>query len=492
MFEVKKNFLNQILDNFANEQLLIEENEEWSFGKFIDESYLFSNLLNFKPLNHVPIFTTNHEFFLKIILALWFRRAIAVPLNPNFPLIKKKELLTKAGCDENSFQELLNVFNSQKIKCDQKSDDLSQNLKKRTEILDKKNISINPEAMGTITFTSGSSGSEKAVVHSIANHFFSALGANEFMPLKPGDRWLLSLPLYHVGGLAIFFRTLISGAAMVIPPENGILVETLKKFKITHISLVPTQLFRLLETKVGQDSLLKLKLILLGGSKIPMSLLQKSLKIGLKIKTTYGSTEMASQIATGKKCFYKILPYREVRISSEKEIEVRGRTRFLGYYDGTKLLKPFDKDGWFKTGDLGVWYKKKKKIGKNKDLIENYIKIFGRIDSMFVSGGENIYPEEIEELLFKSNMVEKAVVVPVNDLEYGERPVVFLKCSESFSESNIRDYLRNNLIRFKVPDLFLPWEETFEIDLKYRKKEMSKLAQTKFDLWQKKRKEIKL
>ena len=89
-------------------------------------------------------------------------------------------------------------------------------------------------------------------------------------------------------------------------------------------------------------------------------------------------------------------------------------------------------------------------------------------------------------------MVEKAVVVSVNDLEYGERPVVFLKYSGLFSESQIRNFLRKNLLRFKVPDLFLPWEETFETGLKYKKKELSKIAQAQFDLWQKQRKEINL
>ena len=77
--------------------------------------------------------------------------------------------------------------------------------------------SINPKDWATIIFTSGSTGSPKAVVHSLANHFYNALGANEQMPLNPGDRWLLSLPMYHVSGLAILFRTLLSGAAMVIP-----------------------------------------------------------------------------------------------------------------------------------------------------------------------------------------------------------------------------------------------------------------------------------
>ncbi len=147
----------------------------------------------------------------------------------------------------------------------------------------------------------GALGSAKAVVHSLANHFYSALGANQLMPLNPGDRWLISLPLYHVGGLAIFFRTLLSGATMVVPSEKLTLAETLTNKKISHLSLVPTQLQRLLQSSDGIDSLLQLKLILLGGSPIPETLLDQSEELGLNINTTYGSTEMASQVATGKK-----------------------------------------------------------------------------------------------------------------------------------------------------------------------------------------------
>ncbi len=168
----------------------------------------------------------------------------------------------------------------------------------------------------------------------------------------------MSLPLFHVGGLAIFFRTLLSGAAIVLPTEKQTLANSLKYNNVTHLSLVPTQLHRLLQTNAGRDSLLKLKLILLGGSVIPETLLDQCAELGLNVNTTYGSTEMASQVATGKKGCCQILPFREVRISSENdaynEIEVRGKTRFLGYLDESGLRQPFDKNGWFKTGDLGT------------------------------------------------------------------------------------------------------------------------------------------
>ena len=486
MFEVKKDLLFQILDRFSENQFLISETRIWTFRNFFGEAFLFSNFLKIRPGEKVPIFSDNPEIFLKSILALWLKRAVAVPLNSSLPLAKKKELLNKIGCIEGFSTNFLNDFDEQLSKHEFKNQLNSQNGKQGKLSLDKTKLSINTKAWGTIIFTSGSSGPEKAVVHSISNHFFSALGANKFMPLYSGDRWLLSLPMYHVGGLAIFFRILLSGAAMVVSPEKKNIAETIEKYKITHLSLVPTQLYRLIQTKVGRDSLVKLKLILLGGAPIPFSLLQKSIELGLNIKTSYGSTEMSSQIATGGMDSYKILPFREVRITQENEIEVRGKTLFKGYYEKEKLFKPFDKKGWFKTGDLGFWDTSKKKFENKNSVFKNSLKILGRLDNMFISGGENILPEEIENVLYQSKMVDQVIVVSAEDREFGKRPVAFIKYRGSPSEGKIRKYLEKHLIKFKIPVLFLPWEDSFESDFKHRRKELSKIAQPKFDNWREK------
>ena len=485
MFEVKPDILNQVLERFADEQFLITASQDWTFSDFFEEAIFFSNSLNISPQKHIALCSAKPEFLLNAMLALWIKGAVVVPLNPKFSQKQKKELLIKTG------STLLEQFI------------LNKNFSKQHSLFSKLRP-INPEAWGSIIFTSGSSGSPKAVVHSLANHFYSALGANQQMPLNPGDRWLLSLPLYHVGGLAIFFRTLISGAAIVLPAEKQTLAEALLNNKITHLSLVSTQLHRLLKTNAGKDSLLKLKLILLGGSAIPEILLDQSAELGLNVYTTYGSTEMASQVATGKKDLCRVLPFREVRICSGKEayreIEVRGKTSFLGYLDEYGLQQPFDQNGWFKTGDLGILevnlsesrkkqaqkvHKRSRKHLSQQDQISHTLTVFGRKDRMFVSGGENIHPEEIERVLFQSGMINEAAVVAVQDTEFGARPVAFLKYAESASESELVAFLRKELVSFKVPDLLLPWPEKSETELKAKWEDLSRLAQTQFELQQK-------
>ena len=473
MFEVSTNLLNQVLEHFEKQLLLINGERSWSFLEFFSETHTLSKSFKINSQERIILCSENQEFVLKSMLALWMLGAVAVPLNPKFPYSQKNELIQKIdGIDDaNIFADFQRLSQNNTNRSDQPK---SLAMPQTQQLID-------PEAWATILFTSGSTGSPKAVVHSLSSHFFSALGANELMPLYPGDRWLLSLPLYHVGGLAIFFRTLLSGAAMVIPSKNKSLVETLQSQKVTHLSLVPTQLQRLLQTSLGKDNLRRIKIILLGGATIPKPLLEQTSELGLNVQTTYGSTEMASQVSTGKNEPYLVLPFREVRIAADNEIEVRGKTRFLGYLDEAGLHRPFEKNGWFKTGDLGKWCIEDPKNQGYKDSLT----ILGRKDNMFISAGENIHPEEIESCLLQFRPIEEAIVVPVKDSEFGERPVAFVKSKESVPESELRQFLEKRLPRFKVPDLFLPCPELAETDLKTDRNALSKLAQIRFDQKQK-------
>ncbi len=305
----------------------------------------------------------------------------------------------------------------------------------------------------TALFTSGSTGTPKAALHRLGAHHASALGANANMPLGPGDAWLLSLPLYHVAGIGVLFRAFVAGAAVAVPQPGDPIEASAQGAGVTHLSLVATQLRRLLDAEGGEMPG-TLKAVLLGGSQLPPSLIDEAVARGWPLFTTYGMTEMASQVtatppgatAAQLKTAGRVLPYREVRRASDGELLVRGATLFDGYLEADGLRVPFAADGWFRTGDLGYW-----------DDAGNLC-VVGRKDNLMISGGENIQPEEIESALVRCEGVLRALVVPVPSATYGERPVAFVETGEGYAgEGAVRASLEATLPRFKVPDAFYPW-----------------------------------
>ena len=305
-----------------------------------------------------------------------------------------------------------------------------------------------PDRPATIVYTSGSTGTPKAALHTWANHFYSAKGANANMPLRPGDRWLLSLPLYHVGGLAVLVRCALAGAAVVVPAPSAPLHEALRRSAATYVSLVATQFGRLLDATTGAPPP-SLRGVLLGGGPIPRPLLRRGDARGWPLHTSYGCTEMASQVTTtapgarpaSLATAGRRLPHRRLRIR-DGEIQVAGPPLFQGYVTEDGLHTPQTDDGWYATGDRG-------RIDASGRL-----HVLGRVDRMFVSGGENIQPEEIETALERLDGVERAVVVPVPDPEYGARPVAFVEGDAAGSPAALRAALERRLPGFKIPDAF--------------------------------------
>lgn len=316
--------------------------------------------------------------------------------------------------------------------------------------------SIAADQPATVVFTSGSSGEPKAALHTYGNHHYNALGSNENIALAPGDRWLLALPLYHVGGLGIVFRCLLAGATIVLADPGASLASLVARYQITHLSVVPTQLQRLLDA--SPSLLASLKAILVGGSALPAHLLDAALERKLPLHTTYGLTEMASQVTTTPpnashaplRSSGRLLPYRELALADDGEILVRGKTLFAGYLDGSVIRQATDDDGWFHTRDLGFL----DAAGR--------LHVSGRKDRQFISGGENIQPEEIERALCQLEGVRQTVVVAVPDATYGQRPVAFVRADGGIHEAAWREALADFLPRFKIPDAFLPWPETDE------------------------------
>jgi o-succinylbenzoate---CoA ligase len=308
---------------------------------------------------------------------------------------------------------------------------------------------------GTILRTSGSSSKPKSVFHTVAQHVANATGVIDVLHVNQRSRWLLSLPLYHVGGLSIAIRCWLAKANIVVPLAHFAIPESVYEAKITHVSLVSTQLIRLLDEQENVAILQKLKAIVLGGSAISPVLLAQIQAFDLPVVRTYGMTEMASQISAtllgGREgnlnSSGQLLPEREIKISENQEIWVRGPMLFSGYVEGAEILSATDRDGWFHTGDRGF-------IDEDQAL-----HILGRLDNMFISGGENIYPESIEKEILSYPGIEEVIVVAKPHHEYGQSPVAFIKLRPHghLNQDLLIAYLEKRLAKFKIPRQFLPW-----------------------------------
>jgi len=200
------------------------------------------------------------------------------------------------------------------------------------------------------------------------------------------------------------------------------------------------------------ERLRNLKAILLGGSAIPESLIEQALERGLSIYTSYGSTEMASQITTTEapereqlRTSGSVLPHRELCISDTGEILVRGETLARGRVTEQGIEPLTGDDSWYHSGDKGL-------LDEAGRLL-----VLGRLDNMFISGGENIHPEMIESALLERTDIVQAIVVPVPHPIYGSRPIAFLQREQNLPLEeawilHLREYIAHRLPRFAIPD----------------------------------------
>ncbi|MEM7584094.1 MAG: class I adenylate-forming enzyme family protein [Acidobacteriota bacterium] len=306
-----------------------------------------------------------------------------------------------------------------------------------------------------IVRTSGSSGRPKGVVLSRRAFLAAAEASAENLGWRDDDRWLLSLPIAHVGGLSIVTRCLAARRAVVVRTlerfDAARVADLVTRDRVTLLSLVPTMLGRLLEL---EDYRLPshVRAILLGGAGAPPQLLRRAAEREWPVLTTYGLTEACSQVATqrygtvnpgGRGC--EPVAGMEVRIR-EGVVEIRGGNLMSGYLPAGDP-SPFDADGWFTTGDLG----------RLDD--QGRLHILGRRDEVIVSGGENVHPREVEEALVEHPAIEAACVFGVADPRWGEAVAAAVIASQPVDDIELVDFLRPRLAGFQRPRR-IAWVET--------------------------------
>nr|WP_216662752.1 o-succinylbenzoate--CoA ligase [Klebsiella aerogenes] len=365
-------------------------------------------------------------------LALLQCGARVLPLNPQLPTALLQELLPALTIQH---QLVLN------------GDTLPENLPALTLQAAEGACAVcwHGERLVSMTLTSGSTGLPKAAVHSASAHLASAAGVLALMPFAAEDDWLLSLPLFHVSGQGIIWRWLLAGARLTVRDRQP-LEQALRG--CTHASLVPTQLWRLLNGDVD----VSLKAVLLGGAAIPVELTERARAQGIRSFCGYGLTEFASTVcakeADGAADVGEALPGREVKIVAG-EIWLRAASMAAGYWRDGQLLPLTNDEGWFATRDRG-------------ELRAGRLSVIGRLDNLFFSGGEGIQPEEVERVILAHPQVQQVFIVPQDDIEYGHRPVAVVECEDGCEMATLVAWSAERLARFQQPVQWLRLPETLK------------------------------
>jgi o-succinylbenzoate---CoA ligase len=387
--------------------------------------------------------------FIRIIISLWKINAIPVVLNVRLKETELNDQIKFAGCKNVIANPEIDLFGNDILHL---PDILSE-----SESIPS---SIQAENKALIIFTSGSSGKPKAVVHTFENLYQSAVISNQILKQTNESKWLASLPFYHIGGFSIITRSLLFGCPLILPDSSKTdsIAGAFKKFSPTHCSLVPTQIKRLIESGIRPNK--ELTNVLIGGGAITKNQTEDALKNNWPIIKVYGSTETASLIAAidineiseKPESVGKILRPNEIKIEDENgkpcssmqkgEIVIKSPALFKKYLNNENETHEILIDSWYHSGDIG-WLDD-----------DGYLFLEARRIDLIVSGGENINPNEIEELLLKHPEIIDAVVFPVDDDEWGQIPaaVIVKKNNQAvLSADRLISYLKKFLAGYKIP-----------------------------------------
>jgi O-succinylbenzoic acid--CoA ligase len=287
-----------------------------------------------------------------------------------------------------------------------------------------------------VIHTSGTAGAPKLVEfdrHAID----SAVAASAFeLEASPHDAWLCCLPVAHVGGLLVVLRAVLLGAPVSVHERFD--VEAFERDRnAAFVSLVPTMLVRLLDA--GAD-LARFRAILVGGAALPQALRHRAEDAGANVIETYGLTETCGGVVYDG----RPLPGTTVRIVSETHgIEIDGPTLMRGYrLDPAATQAAFTDDGWLRPGDAG-WLDD-----------DGRLHVLGRLDDLINSGGEKVWPQEVEIALATHPGVAEVVVAGRPDPEWGQRVVAFVVPTDRDappSLAELRDHAAGTIARFKAP-----------------------------------------
>lgn len=315
----------------------------------------------------------------------------------------------------------------------------------------------------SIMYTSGTTGFPKGVRQTVGNHQASATSSVLNIGLQADDAWLCAVPLFHISGFSILVRSLLYGNKVHLYDYFDVeaISQNIIDGDVTHMSVVAVTLERILHTleqRKAQASP-QFKLMLAGGGPVPVEYLKRAQALHLAVAQTYGMTETSSQTATlasedamskigsaGKPLFFNQIRIAEPNINGEGEICIRGPHVTPGYI-GRFAQKSATIDGWLYTGDIGYLDD------------EGYLFVIDRRADLIISGGENIYPAEIENVLLTHPAVKEAGVCGIEDEEWGQVPIAFVVLKDQIQIDQLLAFCQKFLARYKIPKKIIITDE---------------------------------
>lgn len=448
------NFL--LLKQNSNAKAIITSSINYAFAELREKVFQRASILRAQNITSgdlVGIIGMNDVDFIIDVLALWQISAVPVPINIKLNETDIEEQLTLSDCDSiivsEEFSELVK---------NKKRNLISSNAVE-AELHTEYKAEVNLSDPAVIIFTSGSTNKSKGIVLSFGSLYNSALNSNQLLRYTHSDRWLASLPFYHIGGFSTITRSLVFGIPLVIPDSLSTehLVDSMNKFQPTFISLVSAQLKKMVDEEIFPNP--ELKNCLIGGGFSDIKLIKEANELGWPVNLVYGSTETSSlvtallkdEILIKPNSVGRAVPTNKIKIVDNNgnelkpfevgEVAVKSNAIMKGYLNLEETSLAI-REGFYHTGDIGFLDE------------EGYLFLEGRKNYLISSGGENVNPVEIENALLKHPHISEAAVFPLKDKKWGEliaAAVVLKNESANLSDEEIKLFLHKSLSAFKIP-----------------------------------------
>ncbi|WP_142384377.1 o-succinylbenzoate--CoA ligase, partial [Staphylococcus argensis] len=361
--------------------------EQLTFKQCYEQARRLALILHQRNLRRVGLYIDNSMESVVLINAAWLAGIEVAMINSRLTTTEIKNQMNSVNIDTIIVTRPLEITGFNLLRYSELQSETTSSTYEAT---------FNAERIASIMFTSGTTGPQKAVPQTFHNHYASAQGCEESLGFDRSTVWLSVLPMYHISGLSVMLRALIKGFTVRLEQKFNTerMLNIIRDEGPTHVSLVPQTLKWLMDS--GWHQPYQVEKILLGGAKLSRTLIDQALNYDLPIYNSFGMTETCSQFVTASPQMLKERhdtvgrPSEDVGVKIKHpnadghgELLVKGDNVMEGYLYPSDLSNTFE-DGYFKTGDIA-------EIDE-----DGYVIVYDRRKDLIISGGENIYPFEIE------------------------------------------------------------------------------------------------